>query len=405
MKLTAIPLLEGDSAKPFEVSLTPRNFVDLLDARKALLFPSVFDVESFGSFLVDLKLQSYPYIGGAAPRTVIPTAAGKDIIFTANESPPQEPIPFHHELAQCPDPPEYVFFYCETPAQSGGQTPIIDSTKVYRFANDTYPDFIETLKQHGARYIRTLPAEDDPSSPIGRSYKNTWNVSSEAELDEKLSKIDGCEWEWLPDGSVRVTTEPVPAIRLVTDHAQNNIFQWTFANSIVAAFLGWQDSRNNRHEALLFGNNERMPEEVLQGIADFMQENRVMYTWKKGDVMALNNRLVMHSRNPFEGKRRVLASIWGGPQDSVRLAQPPNGVATVSVSARIRSSARCLPPILLCLGFGRFQMRNARKFVIKQLLLDIVDLIVLATMETRRRLVVALLEPLPMDSFPEKISL
>lgn len=92
-------------------------------------------------------------------------------------------------------------------------------------------------------------------------------------------------------------------------------------------FLGWQDSRNNRHEALLFGNNKRMPEEVLQGIADFMQENRVMYTWKKGDVMALNNRLVMHSRNPFEGKRRVLASIWGGPQDKVRLAQPPNGVA------------------------------------------------------------------------------
>lgn len=151
MKLTAIPLLERDSAEPFEVSLTPRNFVDLLDARKALLFPSVFDVESFGSFLVELELKHCPYIGGAAPRTVIPTAAGKDIVFTANESPPQEPIPFHHELAQCPDPPEYVFFYCETPAQSGGQTPIINSTYVYRFANDTYPDFIETLKQHGAR--------------------------------------------------------------------------------------------------------------------------------------------------------------------------------------------------------------------------------------------------------------
>lgn len=91
MKLTAIPLLEGESAAPFEVSLTPRTFVDLLDSRKALLFPSVFNVESFGSFLVDLDLKSYPYIGGAAPRTVIPTVAGKDIIFTANESPPGTP--------------------------------------------------------------------------------------------------------------------------------------------------------------------------------------------------------------------------------------------------------------------------------------------------------------------------
>lgn len=329
MKVTAIPLLEGNEAEPFEVSLSPRAFVDLLDTRKALLFQGspTFDVESFGSFLVDLKLNYYPYIGGAAPRTVIPTAAGKDIIFTANESPAEQPIPFHHELAQCPNPPEYVFFYCDIPPESGGQTPIIDSTKVYRFAHDNYPYFIDTLKKHGARYIRTLPAEDDPSSPIGRSYKNTWNVSSEAELEAKLRKIDGCEWEFLPDGSVRVTTEPVPAIRLVTDHAQNEIFQWTFANSIVAAFLGWQDTRNDRHEALLFGNNERMPEHVLQSIADFMHENRVLYTWKKGDVMALNNRLVMHSRNPFEGKRRVLASIWGSPQDSVRLEQPSNGVA------------------------------------------------------------------------------
>lgn len=330
MKLTAIPLLEGESAKPFDVPdpLSSRAFVDLLDAHKALLFPGAFDVESFGRFVADLQLTYYPYIGGAAPRTVIPTAAGEDIVFTANESPPDQPIPFHHELAQCPDPPEYVFFYCDIPAASGGQTPIIDSTSVYRFANDTYPDFISRLKLEGARYIRTLPAQDDPSSPIGRSYKNTWNVTTQGELEDKLGRIEGCEWEWQPDGSVRVTTEPVPAIRLVTDHAQNNVFQWTFANSLVAAFLGWQDSRNDRHDALRFGiSNEKMPEKVLQGIADFMEENRVLYTWKKGDVMALNNRLVMHSRNPFEGTRRVLASIWGGPQKSVRLAQPDNGVA------------------------------------------------------------------------------
>ena len=38
--------------------------------------------------------------------------------------------------------------------------------------------------------------------------------------------------------------------------------------------------------------------------------------------MALNNRLVMHSRNPFTGARRVLASIWGPPKP---LAPPANG--------------------------------------------------------------------------------
>lgn len=160
---------------------------------------------------------------------------------------------------------------------------------MYRFANENHPEFIDTLRTYGARYIRTLPPEDDPASPIGRSYKNAYCVASKDELDVKLAQVPGCEWTWLDDGCVRVTTEPVPAIRLVSTPNRNYVFQETFANSVVAAFLGWQDSRNDRHEALRFGNMERMPEDVLESIADFMDRERVLYSWKKGDIMALNN--------------------------------------------------------------------------------------------------------------------
>ena len=332
MKLSARAILIKDATPitlPME-EVTTRKFVDLLDREKAILFQGVenpLTTEDFGRFVADLKLQHYPYIGGAAPRTIIPVSAGKDIVFTANESPPDQPIPFHHELAQTPKPPEYVFFYCDTPSESGGETPLIDSTLVYRFVKENHPEFLHTLVLHGARYIRTLPVEDDPSSPIGRSYKSTWNVGSKEELDTRLSTVQGCSWEWQPDGSVRVTTEAVPAIRLVGDHAQNLVFQHTFANSIVAAFLGWQDSRNDRHEALRFGDMSRMPEDVLQSIADFMHTHRVLYQWKHGDIIALNNQLVMHSRNPFTGRRRVFASIWGPPLACEVDCPPANGVS------------------------------------------------------------------------------
>jgi hypothetical protein len=131
---------------------------------------------------------------------------------------------------------------------------------------------------------------DDPSSPIGRSYKNAYCVGSREELDDKLSQVAGCEWEWLEsDGSVRVTTEPVPAIRVVPDPNRNFVFQYVFANSVVAAYLGWQDTRNDRHQALQFGNREKMPEDVLESIAAFMDRHKVMHPWKKGDVVAVNN--------------------------------------------------------------------------------------------------------------------
>lgn len=45
-------------------------------------------VESFG-------YEELPYVGGAAPRTNV---TGR--VFTANESPPDQKIPFHHEMAQ-----------------------------------------------------------------------------------------------------------------------------------------------------------------------------------------------------------------------------------------------------------------------------------------------------------------
>jgi hypothetical protein len=72
--------------------MTPTRFVELMNQHKALIISAASDegeepltVEDLGSFLVDLQLEHYPYIGGAAPRTVIPVTAGKDIIFTANE--------------------------------------------------------------------------------------------------------------------------------------------------------------------------------------------------------------------------------------------------------------------------------------------------------------------------------
>ncbi|KAI2500949.1 oxidoreductase [Fragilaria crotonensis] len=331
-KLKALPILEerNGECEPFDLdvdllatgstSQSPsftRKFCDLLDAHKALVLsrsPSTsleeeqdenstnndepLSVQDFGNLVVGLNLTYYPYIGGAAPRTVIPVSASTlPVVFTANESPPDQPIPFHHELAQTPNPPEYIFFYCERPSETGGQTPLIDSTKVYRFVQDNHPHFLEKLKEHGVRYIRTLPPQDDPTSPLGRSYQNSWDVTTPQQLDEKLATIPGCEWK--PSASMDLL------------------------QLLVAAFIGWQDSRNDRTKALRFGNNDPMDLDVLQSVADFMKENRVLYTWKAGDILAVQNRLVMHSREPFTGPRRVLASIWGPPhQDSVVREQP-----------------------------------------------------------------------------------
>ena len=69
---------------------------------------------------------------------------------------------------------------------------------------------MDKLKKFGARYKRTLPAEDDPESPIGRSFYNAYQVDNKIDLEKKLNTIAGLDYEWMPEGSLTVTTEPIP---------------------------------------------------------------------------------------------------------------------------------------------------------------------------------------------------
>jgi len=62
--------------------------------------------EDFAAVTRALGCEDYDYIGGAAPRTELVPG----VVFTANEAPPDSIIPFHHELAQAPNPPQYIFF-------------------------------------------------------------------------------------------------------------------------------------------------------------------------------------------------------------------------------------------------------------------------------------------------------
>lgn len=307
-------ILEDQSSSE-TVEVTPESLLPMLAASKALLLSKNggdrLDVEGFGALVAGLNLEKYEYYGGAAPRRVIPVKAGNDIVFTANEAPPDASIPFHHELAQSQTPPNFIFFFCDQPSETGGETALIDSTLVYRYCVENHPEFLEKLRTHGARYVRTLTPEDDTTSPIGRSWKNTYQVDNKEALEVKLNAVEGLQYEWLADDCVKVTSEPIPAIKLIAEQQGGAVFQYTFHNSVIAAFVGWEDSRNDRLQAVRFGNDDAMDRTTLEAIATYLENTKVNYKWKAGDVFAINNRLVMHSRNPYIGSRKVYASMWG----------------------------------------------------------------------------------------------
>lgn len=267
----------------------------------AILFRD-FNVDTpadFDLFCKAFGFEPFRYLGGAAVRELV---VGN--VLTANESPPDSRIPFHHEMAHVADYPTILFFYCDVAPKSGGETPLALSHMVYRRMAERTPGLVARLAAEGLRYVRVAPDGDDPSSALGRGWQSTFLTTDRAEA-EANARAAGYDFEWMADGCMKTTTASVPAIRI-----DGRTGKRMFFNSIHACYLGWQDSRNDRTKAVVFPNGETMSPDVVRTLEDVMDDVSVAVKWRRGDVIVVDNRQVQHARRSFIPPRRILASLY-----------------------------------------------------------------------------------------------
>ncbi|MEN9946081.1 MAG: hypothetical protein RLZZ293_467 [Pseudomonadota bacterium] len=280
------------------------NKADLLSALHeydAILFRNfpIEDAFDFERMLDEAEFPMRDYVGGAAPRNQV--TGGR--ILTANESPASETIPFHHEMSQVPNPPQYIFFSCGIAAHTGGATPIVQSHRVYSKLLEQCNEFLQMIEQQGVRYIRVMPEQTDTGSAIGRSWKETFQCQTEQEAEQKMREL-GMDWEWLDNGNLKTITAVLPAIR--TDQLSQ---RKTFFNSIIAVYTGWNDSRNIGKQSVITADGKYMDEQYIEKVNQIMHNESVAFKWQEGDVLWVNNSTVLHARQPFAGDRKIYASI------------------------------------------------------------------------------------------------
>ncbi|KAK7261768.1 hypothetical protein RIF29_28087 [Crotalaria pallida] len=302
---TRFPAVVVRSSQPHALPLT-RSIKSHLPYIESLLLKSgavlfrgfpVSTASDFDAVVEAFGYEELPYVGGAAPRSNV---VGR--VFTANESPPDQKIPFHHEMAQVPEFPSKLFFFCEVEPLSGGETPIVLSHIVYERMKEKYPEFVERLEKYGLLYIRVLGEDDNPSSPIGRGWKSTFLTTDKTVAQQRAEKL-GMKLEWLEDG-VKTIMGPIPAVKY-DEKRQRKIW----FNSMVAAFTGWKDERNDPEKAVTFGDGQPLPADIVYDCLKILEEECVAVPWQKGDVLLLDNWAVLHSRRSFNPPRRVLASL------------------------------------------------------------------------------------------------
>jgi hypothetical protein len=238
------------------------------------------------------------YVGGAAPRSVVVGA-----VHTTNESPPEINIPFHHEMAQVPVYPQRLFFYCENPATKGGATPICLSNLVYEKMKQERPEFVNNLEQKGLIYTRIIPEDDDHESALGRGWKSTFQTQDKDVAIQRAAEL-GVSMHWLENGDVKTVTGVIPGVKYYEKTGKKVWF-----NSLVAAYTGWKDKRNDPVKAVTFGDGTPLDDEAVHKCVEILRENCVAFSWQKGDVLYIDNNAVLHSRQSYEGPRRILACL------------------------------------------------------------------------------------------------
>jgi hypothetical protein len=295
-------IIDGNG-KPFQ-SLTTKYIQELLHTHDAFLLRnwSINNAFDFSS-VVDLC--------GIPKRTDISCSAGPRIeicsgVFTANDAPPEHNIPFHHEMAQCEYPPSHVAFYCEMPPTSGGCTPTIESGKIATELIKRYPNVAQRLRIDGLRYLRQYPSSLDMYSPLGKSWRETFQVDSRETLERLLTE-KSIEWEWKEDDILQ-TIEPV-IYPLHTVGSTEVLFL-----AAETSFLKEQQSKHCPVKAVIDGNDYTLHSETREAflhLSDFADKHCTRIPWQKGDVVILNNALVQHARDFFIPPRQIFISLLG----------------------------------------------------------------------------------------------
>ena len=285
-----------------------------LDKHGAVLFRGfpLATPEDFDAFVGAFGLPNFPYnesLSNAVRVNWTPR------VFSANEAPAEVTIYLHHEMAQTPFFPAQLFFFCQQPAEEGGQTPICRSDLLFDRLAERCPQFARDCEEKGLRYSNVMPSENDPKSGMGRSWQSTLRAQGMADAEERLQRLH-YSWEWLPDGCLRVTTPVLPAVRR-TSSGRN-----VFFNQLIAAFMGWKDTRNDPAKAIRFGDGTPLEREAVNVATQLAEQLTFNVPWQRGDVVLLDNFLVMHGRRTFRGTRKVLASL-ASPQTHDPLSAAP----------------------------------------------------------------------------------
>lgn len=275
-----------------------RAFIDAhLAAHGAMLFRGFdgADLPGLATFVKAASGDLLEYRERSSPRTHV-----ADNIYTSTEHPAHQSIFLHNENSYAHTWPLKLFFLCSVAPRVGGETPIADCREIHRALD---PAIRDTFARRRVMYVRNF------SEDVGLPWQTVFGTS-DRDAVAATCRDAGYEIQWKGRNGLRTTRVG----QAVARHPRTGEESWfnhatffhvsTLEPDVRDALLeqyGEDDLPNNTY----YGDGSVIEPSVLDHLRSTYASARVMLPWQQGDVMLLDNLLVAHAREPFEGPRRI----------------------------------------------------------------------------------------------------
>ncbi|MEV4504233.1 TauD/TfdA family dioxygenase [Streptomyces klenkii] len=281
---------------------THRDLIDDLAHRAgAVLFRgfAVTGAAEFRTVMDALSGRVLQYGERSSPRTEVSHG-----IYTSTEYPADQHILLHNEQSYTDNWPMRIVFCCERPADRGGRTPLADSRRVLAALP---PETVAKFERLGVQYVRNyLPG-------ISLAWQEAFQTDDPDRVAAYCAAA-GISAEWVDGGHLRtrqvrpaVHTHPVTGERTWFNHAV--FFHVTSLPEEVSTGLREALPEEDLPYNTYYGDGTPIEDETLAELRAAYAAETTGFDWEQGDVLLVENMITAHAREPFEGPRRILASM------------------------------------------------------------------------------------------------
>ena len=247
------------------------------------------------------EVQLLGYIDGTSPRTRV-----KRGVYTSTEYPPAYFISLHNELSYTHKWPSRIFFCCVTAPHEGGETPIVDSRALLK---SIPADVVDQFRQKGVKYVRNLHA----GRGLGLSWQSVFETDDKAVVEE-YCREGGVEFKWKDDGGLWLSqVRPATAMHPLTGEEvwfnQADQFHPTEMDEQTRRAVLSIIKEDGLPKNAYFGDGTPLDVTMLDQIRAATRTQMILFPWRTGDLLMVDNVLVAHGRMPFTGPRQILVAM------------------------------------------------------------------------------------------------